>query len=644
MNNSPSRKGTQSKFAEKIKGVEYYSSEDSEDELDKVSSKYKINSPNSNLNQLLPNNNVLKRNNSLYSLSSIADGEIKTKYSNKNIKTESDEKKNDEEKNRNYLSFFTFNYDRKHYLKYWSDFSKNIEHNEKCQENIKVDWKLFYNKVFKGLFEDKVTNFYRKSYYSDLDYVNYINYINNSKNKKYNMCLEEFRLQIILNKLIHQWKGKYGDNNSNNKSQNKMKSPEMLLINRNKDIGYRGIYKNGISEKDKDGFIPLYITKLQKFFTEFLNKKKYQRKMINIQLWKSITEENIPINNKFHSKYCFSAPKVSYKEIEQNNKMVDSKGISRCNSNFNKSNKSFLSPTKNKNKWSNKKNFLKSKTTKGIVLKNKLDDKKMSLNTNNINSNNFFFSAFKNNNNNSEAKNNQNNSFKKKYNIFGYNNKLPLNVRKSRNTIINDSLFFSRFNKKFTNTISNLKKNNKLVHSKTQNKIKLKASIIKQNLVEKNLARGKSTDNLKDIYNNISNFNDELNYYFIKFSKKELINANKPKEKNDDEILELSKKNLNIIVNDKLLLNAFLKKYPKYQEELNDLYNNYYLYEKVYEKGVTDFRLYEKNTDFNHYLNTFLNVRKKKNIISPVNKIEINEKIINITLNLQNLLDKINGE
>ena len=592
-------------------------------------------------------NNNIKRSNSLYSVSSIGDVEIKTKYPNKNIRTESDEKKNDEEKNRNYLSFFTFDYDRKHYLKYWSDFSKNIEHNEKNQESIKVDWKLFYNIVFKGLFEDKVNNFYRKRYYSDLDYNNYINYINNSKNKKINMCLEEFRLQIILNKLVHQWKGKYGDNNTNSKSQNKMKSPEMLLINRNKDIGYRGIYKNGISEKDKDGFIPLYITKLQKFFTEFLNKKKYQRKMVNIELWKTIAEGKF-YKNKIHSKFCNSVPKVSNKDVEPNNKMVYFGNIQRCNSNYNKGNIIFLSPNNNnKRKWG-KKIFLKSKTTKGIVFKNKLDEKKMSLNTNNIISNNYYFTALKSgvdNNNNSETKNSQDNSCKIKYNIPNFNNKTTLKGRKSRNTIINSS-FFSRYNKKFTNTISNLKNinNNKLSYLKSQNKSKSKTNNIKLSTVKKNLARGISTDNIQKIYNYSIPSNEDQNYYCIKFSKKEINNANKPKEKNDDEILELFKKNLNIIVNDKLLLNAFLKKYPKYQEELNDLYNNFSLYEKVYEKGVSDLRFYEKNTDFNHYLNTFLNVRKKKNIITPVNQIEVNEKIIDKTINLQNLLDKINTE
>ena len=652
MNNIKVHKKTQSqsKLTDKIKVVEYYSSEDSEDELDKILPKYKINNQNPNLNQTL-SSNIFERNNSLYSISSIGDVEMKTKYSNKIIKTESDEKKDDEEKRGNYLSFFTFDYDRKLYLKYWSDFSKNIEHNEKNQENIKVDWKLFYNKVFKRLFEDKFNNFYSKRYYNDLDYATYINYITNPKNKKNNMSLEEFRLQIILNKLIHQQKGKYGDNNSINKSQNKLKSPEILLINRNKDIGYRGIYKNGISEKDKDSFIPLYITKLQKFFIEFLNKKKYKRKMINIQLWKSIIEGNkgnTYNNNKYHSKFYSSAPKISNKDIEQNNKTVESNCILRCNSNFIKTNIYFLSPTKNKDKRSKKKVFLKSKTTKGIILKNKLDYKKMSINTNNINSNNFCFTGLKNsiiNSNNNDSKNNPDNSPIIKLNVIS-NNKPTLKGRKSRNTIINNSLFFSRFNKKFTNTISNLNDitNNKRAYSKIQNKNKFKASITKKSTIEKNIIRIKSTDNLQKNYNYSTAFNEDQNYFFINFSKKELNNANKPKEKNGDEILELSKKNLNIIINDKLLLSTFLKKYPTYQEELNDLYNNYYLYEKVYEKGVNDSSFYEKNIDFNHYLNTFLNVRKKKNILTPVNQIEINKKIIEKTLNLQNLLDKINSE
>ena len=648
MSNSSTRsKKSNPQLSEKLKVNEYYSSEDSEDELDKATSKNGINSLNSNLNQMA-SKNIPKHSNSLYSISSssIGDVETKTKYSNNNIRTILCEKKRDEEKNKSCLSFFTFDYERKNYLKYWSDFSKNIEHNEENKKNIKVDWKLFYNKVFKRSFEDKANNFYNKGYYSDLDYINYINYINDSKNKKINICLEEFRLQIILNKLIYQWKGKYGDNITNNKSQNKKKSPEILLINRNKDIGYRGIYKNGISEKDKDGFIPLYISKLQKLFTEFLNKKKYQRKMVNIQLRKKLKEGNFHIVNKSHDKFRNSVLKASNKDKDQNNKIVNFANIQRCNSNFNSSNLSCLSPTTYKNKYG-KKNSIKPKTQKGILLKNKLDDKKMSLNTNNINSYNCFkrFKSDTDNHNNSEKKNTSCNSNKIKFNIFN-NNKITLKDRKSRNTIINNSLFFSRFNKKFTNTIANSKSLpvNKLIHSKSQNKSKSKTNKCKTSSIKKGIIRGVSTENIPKIYNISIPSNEEKNSFSIKFSKKELNNTNTPKEKNEDEMLELCKKNLNVIISDKLLLNAFLKKYPQYQEELNDLYNNYYLYEKVYEKRVNNLRFFEKNTDFNHYLNTFLDVRKKKNIISPVNQIEINEKIIDKTLYLQNLLDKINSE
>jgi hypothetical protein len=176
-------------------------------------------------------------------------------------------KKNNQEtvsKKSNFLSFFTYNYNRDDYLEIISNNnfypSKNDSHN-------RINWKLFYDTIFKNKnVKDK----------------------NNINLEIDNNNIEKYRFDILINKIKNKIKKKYEhvkdedlDGRENNMKKINM-LPEILLNIKKNEDNLKNIYKIGISETHKNKFIPLFINKLQNKFNIYLNKSKYEkRKYLN---------------------------------------------------------------------------------------------------------------------------------------------------------------------------------------------------------------------------------------------------------------------------------------------------------------------------------------------------------------------------
>jgi len=311
--------------------------------------------------------------------------------------------------------------------------------------------------------------------------------------------------------------------------------PEILSNLKKDEDNLRNIYKIGISEKDKNKFVPMLINKLQNKFNIYLNKPKHEkRKYLNTPL-------HIDKNN--------SIGKYSQKKVNRIKKIT-----------FENVNKKFqpkLSITEDKLESHLKSNF------------------------NNNNDNNF--------------------------------------IRKTNTRITN----FSLEKKKLFNN----KNENRLITSLNKRKMmnfnrKSVAAVMKKKVV--------TGSNLNTVNNGIV------------FNKSELNNLDNQKTYITDDIFEQFKNNSKIIINDEILFKEFKKQYPDYEEEIFNLYNNFLLFDKIYDRqGLRNFINKKNYKDYNHSINTFLSANKIKFLISD--KYEIQNKILENCINIQNIINYLNN-
>ena len=107
-------------------------------------------------------------------------------------------------------------------------------------------------------------------------------------------------------------------------------------------------------------------------------------------------------------------------------------------------------------------------------------------------------------------------------------------------------------------------------------------SFIKNTSQRKSIVIKRKKDNL--FTEKKTKFNISLNNNEINFNQKELNNINNKKINITDDKMELFRNNAGTIINDEILSKEFKREYPDYEEELFNLYNNFVLYEKIYDK------------------------------------------------------------
>ena len=128
----------------------------------------------------------------------------------------------------------------------------------------------------------------------------------------------------------------------------------------------------------------------------------------------------------------------------------------------------------------------------------------------------------------------------------------------------------------------------------------------------------------------------------IVFNKTELNNIDNQNTYITDEIFEQFKNNSKIIINDEILFKELKKQYPDYEEEIFNLYNNFLLFEKIYDRqGLRNFINKKNFKDYNHSINNFLSTNKIKLLISD--KYEINNKILENCINIQSIINYLNN-
>ena len=520
----------------------YFSSEDSEDELDRCINNSKLNTIQSNFSQKLINSPILFRK---YSVN--ADSSFTKNLKNTNVLgTNSDMpliKFNKHKPRRsNYLNFFTFEHKRETYLKINEENYINDIRNLNIKYN-KVDWKLIYDIFFVDNRHKNQNNLLdkTKTIFSDL-----FNNTNLTEEKKsFDNNIEKYRLQILINKIKHRLKKKYeyvqntspdDDETLNNKYKKINKIPEMVLNIRKNENNLRSAYKVGISEFDKNKFIPMVINKLKKKFSIYLDKKSYEK----------IKYLNSLRNNSYDD---FNIGEKRFKKKNDKNKKIK----------FGKVNKKF------KAKYSISEEKLSN------LMKNKI-------NVNGIKT-------------------------KRKTTSKNLNIKPKFDARKS--FIPNDKITYL-FNPRKTLALRTKNDSN---------------SIKKRKISDNNL--------------NIRN-------YSIVFNENELNMINRQKKQKvylSDNKLEQFKKNAKTIINDEILFKEFNKEYPDYEDELYNLQNDFLLYEKIYDKQeIRNYSNLKKSKDYNHNINNYLSFNNKINL-SVMKKYDINNKILEGAVNLQNIIN-----
>jgi len=503
----------------------YYSSDDSEDELDRMIRKSRLNTIRSNFTQTYLDSPINRNsssinvniNNEENKLTQINFTKFGVRRSKSDIRIIKINQQHAVSKKSNFLSFFTYNYNRDDYL----EIKANNNYSQKKDNSRKrVNWKLFYDTIFKN---------------KNAQNKNNINLEIDNNN------IEKYRFDILISKIKNKFKKKYElikdedmDNKENNMKKIRMQ-PEILSNLKKDEDNLRNIYKIGISEKDKNKFVPMLINKLQNKFNIYLNKPKHEkRKYLNTPL-------HIDKNN--------SIGKYSQKKVNRIKKIT-----------FENVNKKFqpkLSITEDKLESHLKSNF------------------------NNNNDNNF--------------------------------------IRKTNTRITN----FSLEKKKLFNN----KNENRLITSLNKRKMmnfnrKSVAAVMKKKVV--------TGSNLNTVNNGIV------------FNKSELNNLDNQKTYITDDIFEQFKNNSKIIINDEILFKEFKKQYPDYEEEIFNLYNNFLLFDKIYDRqGLRNFINKKNYKDYNHSINTFLSANKIKFLISD--KYEIQNKILENCINIQNIINYLNN-
>ena len=518
----------------------YFSSEDSEDELDRIASKSKLNMIQSNIIQTLESSPIFSRNKSININKSIntIDNDFSFR-STKNISKSLKKSKSDiraiklfkyKQKIKHVLNCFTYGHNREKYLemRQETNYPKIREDNQKYQ---KVDWKLFYEIIF---LENKKTNkesSFNKTHTNLSEFI-FDKEINDQKENKFDNMIEKFRFKIIIDKIKYRMKQKYElveeedieiSNTNRNKKKKMNKLPEILVtMNQNKNNNMKNVYKLGISEIDKNRYLPMVINKLKKKFDLYLDKNKYE------------------IRQYFQSL---------------------------------RNNSSDLSKNKSENK---------------IKKKKKIKFEDTNTNTNKI--------------------------LKSKYSIVDEN--VPFIFKNNSNIIIDKR-------KKNSNNYKNIKSFKKVEKTTTlllKHRKTLQLNRKKDYDIE---IKSKSDTNLNNII----------------FNEIELNNVNNKKIYMTDDKLEIFKNNAKTLINDEILLKEIRRKYPDYEEEFFNLYNNYLLYEKIYEKQeLKNIINMKKYKDYNHNINNFLSLKNKINL--PINKkYSINNKILESAVNIQKVIN-----
>ena len=508
----------------------YYSSEDSEDELDRITRKSILNTIQSNFTQTYIDSPINRNSSSFDTNININNEEnkiTKINFTKLGIRRSKSTiriiKKNHHQtasKKSNFLSFFTYNYNRDEYLEINSN---NNFFQRKDDSHKRINWKLFYDTIFKN------KNFRKK---------------NNINLEIDNNNIEKYRFDILINKIKNRIKKKYEyikDEDLDNKENNMKKVnmlPEILLNIKKNEDNLKNIYKIGISEKDKNKFMPLFINKLQNKFNLYLNKSKYEKRKY--------------LNSPVHiDKNSSSIGKYSQKKIGRIQKIK-----------FENVNKKF--------------------------------QPKLSITEDKLGSN------FKNNFNN----NSNNDNF----------------IRKTNARITNFSLDKKKiFNNKNENE-------NKLISSLNKKKINFNRKSV-ANIMKKKKVSGSKLS--------------MINTGFV-FNKNELNSIDNQKTYITDDLFEQFKKNSKIIINDEILFKELKKQYPDYEEEIFNLYNNFLLFEKIYDRqGLRNFINKKNFKDYNHSINNFLSTNKIKLLISD--KYDINNKIFENCINIQGIINYLNN-
>ena len=239
------------------------------------------------------------------------------------------------------------------------------------KKNTKVDWKLIYNLIFGKMKKNKYNNDSlnnTKTTFSGLFNSNEMN----EENSQFDILLEKCRFQTFINKIRLEMKKKYECNKNqspndiintkNNKNKKTNKIPEMVLNIKNDENTLKSVYKVGISDTDRNKFIPMIIKKLKKKFNIYINRKKYElMKYFNSVRSRSYDE-------------CFLSEKRSKKKMDKNKKIKF--GIT--NKQLVKS-KYSISEEKSSNFVKNQMNdnsAVRKTTSNNLLLKSKYDQRK----------------------------------------------------------------------------------------------------------------------------------------------------------------------------------------------------------------------------------------------------------------------------
>ena len=503
----------------------YYSSDDSEDEMERAARKSRLNTIKSNFTQTYLDSPI-NRNSSINisvsneenKLTQINFTEFGIKRAKSDIRIIKINRNQAHPKKYNYLSFFTYNYNRNEYL----EIKANNNYSQKKNDSHKrVNWKLFYDTIFR---KNNAQNKNKNNINLEIDSNN----------------IEKYRFDILIDKIKNRIKKKYEhikDEDMDNKENNMKKInmlPEILSNLKKNEDNLRKIYKIGISEKDKNKFIPLFINKLQNKFNMHLNKPKHEKRK----------QLNSPFNidkNSYIGKY-------SQKKVDRIKKITFE--------NVNKKYQPKLSMTEEK-----------------------------------------LESHFKNN--------------------FNSNNNDGNFIRKTNTRITNFSLDKKKlnYNKNDNGLITSLNKRKMIFTRKSVSNVMKKKVITGSNISPKN---------------------------GIVFNKNEINNIDEQKTYITDDIFEQFKNNSKIIINDEVLFKELKKKYPDYEEEIFNLYNNFLLFEKIYDRqGLRNFNNKKNYKDYNHSINNFLSTNKIKFLLSD--KYEISHKILENCRNIQTIINYLNN-
>jgi hypothetical protein len=184
----------------------YYSSDDSEDELDRGISNSKLNTIKSNFTQKIVNSPIFYRKKSISSENSFSHKNYKNAS---NFRAKSDLRliqfNKHSPKSSNCLNFFTYGHDRDQYLINNNEINYVNEMRIIDKKHTKVDWKLIYDLIFR---ENK-KNKYEKDCLKDTNssFSEFFNYKDvNEETNNFDIILEKCRIQKLINKIKRRMK------------------------------------------------------------------------------------------------------------------------------------------------------------------------------------------------------------------------------------------------------------------------------------------------------------------------------------------------------------------------------------------------------------------------------------------------------